>query len=370
VGALAAHRGLETYRVPRRLVGMQTEFGPVPPRFAPIFRDRDELATATSLGATLVAALEQSACQIVICSRKAAQSRWVNGEILTFKRQGKSHRIFSLVVDGEPGVQFRDTFIAEFDVPILEGVTESLGCLPDPGDLIVWDIMTIVSELYRSTDADGDGLADYVDTLTNVGCINPSGTEQVRLSLLPYNLEVSPDTYGPTILSANESVTTGNDAVFARLVQSLYDDLEFVRRERPAADLGLDLQHAGEQVAERQDQARQVHQRGIPAEAERDRRELPVVRLAADELPLLDTGDHADARHREPDRRTQDAGRRHSPRVRHAPAAFNAGERLLPRKGFRRQPADLPVSLAVVAGRSANGTRPGVSGVRRPWQVP
>jgi tetratricopeptide (TPR) repeat protein len=97
------HRALETYRVPKRLVGRPTEFGPVPERIAPVFRDRDELATATSLGQILTQALEQSACQLVICSRKAAKSRWVNEEIKTFKRLGRSHRIFALIVDGEPG---------------------------------------------------------------------------------------------------------------------------------------------------------------------------------------------------------------------------------------------------------------------------
>lgn len=97
------HRKLETYRLPRNLVGHPGAFGPVPARFAPVFRDRDELATATNLGATLVAALEQSACQIVICSPKAANSRWVNEEILTFKRLGREDRIFCLVVAGEPG---------------------------------------------------------------------------------------------------------------------------------------------------------------------------------------------------------------------------------------------------------------------------
>ncbi len=97
------HRALETYRLPKRLVGNETAFGPVPPRFTPVFRDREELASSTNLGATLVAALEQSACQIVICSPKAAQSRWVNEEILTFKRLGRENRIFCLVVDGEPG---------------------------------------------------------------------------------------------------------------------------------------------------------------------------------------------------------------------------------------------------------------------------
>ena len=97
------HRSLETYRMPRHLVGTESAFGPVPRRFTPVFRDREELATATSLGDTLLAALEQSACQIVICSPKAAQSKWVNEEILTFKRLGREDRIFCLIVAGEPG---------------------------------------------------------------------------------------------------------------------------------------------------------------------------------------------------------------------------------------------------------------------------
>lgn len=97
------HKALETYRVPKYLVGEETAFGPVPARIAPIFRDREELSTATSLGNTLTQALEDSASQIVICSPRAAASRWTNEEILTFKRLGRSDRIFCLIVDGEPG---------------------------------------------------------------------------------------------------------------------------------------------------------------------------------------------------------------------------------------------------------------------------
>jgi tetratricopeptide (TPR) repeat protein len=97
------HKSLETYRVPKRLVGKESPHGVVPPRFAPIFRDRDELATATNLGETLTRALQQSQFQIVICSMAAAKSRWVNEEILAFKRLGRESRIFCLLVDGEPG---------------------------------------------------------------------------------------------------------------------------------------------------------------------------------------------------------------------------------------------------------------------------
>jgi hypothetical protein len=96
--------------VPKRLVGRQTEFGPVPERLSPVFRDRDELATSTSLGDTLTRALQQSATQIVICSPAAAKSRWVNEEILAFKKLGREHRVFCLIVDGEPGDPSRECF--------------------------------------------------------------------------------------------------------------------------------------------------------------------------------------------------------------------------------------------------------------------
>ena len=96
------HRSLENYRVPKRLVGRDTAMGKVPARLAPVFRDREELASATDLGDKLSEALEASAVQIVICSKAAAQSHWVNEEIKAFKGLGRENRILSLIVDGEP----------------------------------------------------------------------------------------------------------------------------------------------------------------------------------------------------------------------------------------------------------------------------
>jgi len=149
-----------------------------------------------------------------------------------FRAQERNDFVFeAFFAVTEAGVRFRDTFTLELDVPVLEGVTESLGCVPDAGNLIAWDVTTTISEHYRTTDIDGDGDAEHVDMPTNVGCINPTKTQGTRLSLLPYNLETTPDTYGPTAQSVAKSVTVGNDAVFARLIQSLYGDLEFVRRE-------------------------------------------------------------------------------------------------------------------------------------------
>ncbi len=101
------HRALETYRLPRHVAGRETVFGPVPERLAPVFRDREELATATNLGETLTRALTESAALVVICSPAAARSRWVNEEILTFKRLGREDRIFCLIVAGEPGASVR-----------------------------------------------------------------------------------------------------------------------------------------------------------------------------------------------------------------------------------------------------------------------
>ncbi len=96
------HRTLEAYVVPRRLVGQTTAAGVIPRRLAPIFRDRDELASATDLDRKVNEALAQSANLIVICSPRSAASRWVDEEVLAFKRLGRGERIFCLIVDGEP----------------------------------------------------------------------------------------------------------------------------------------------------------------------------------------------------------------------------------------------------------------------------
>jgi eukaryotic-like serine/threonine-protein kinase len=96
------HRALESYRVPRRLVGETTEAGTAPARLSPIFRDREELPSASDLSQKINEALEQSANLIVICSPDAAKSRWVDAEVRAFKRMGRAERIFCLIVGGEP----------------------------------------------------------------------------------------------------------------------------------------------------------------------------------------------------------------------------------------------------------------------------
>lgn len=96
------HRSLETYRVPKRLVGGQSRNGPVPARVYPVFRDREELPVSSDLGTNIVDGLKQSRYLVVICSPNSAKSRWVNEEIRYFKALGREDRVLALIVDGEP----------------------------------------------------------------------------------------------------------------------------------------------------------------------------------------------------------------------------------------------------------------------------
>ena len=96
------HHALEAYRVPRRLVGSKGEFGIVPGKLTPVFRDRDELSSATDLSEKITNALKESESLVVVCSPASAQSTWVNEEIRLFRTLGRGDRIFCVIVDGDP----------------------------------------------------------------------------------------------------------------------------------------------------------------------------------------------------------------------------------------------------------------------------
>jgi hypothetical protein len=96
------HKSIETYRVPRKIVGRETAQGPISKRLFPVFRDREELPGASDLGGKLQDALTKSRSLIVICSPKSAVSKWVNEEVKTYKSFGHAGRVFCLITDGEP----------------------------------------------------------------------------------------------------------------------------------------------------------------------------------------------------------------------------------------------------------------------------
>ncbi len=101
------HKKLETYRVPRSLVGTPSREGEVPPRIMPIFRDRDELPTSSELGDNLQKSLQQSRYLIVICSPASAQSRWVEEEVRAFKKEKGRDRVIALIAAGVPNASDR-----------------------------------------------------------------------------------------------------------------------------------------------------------------------------------------------------------------------------------------------------------------------
>jgi hypothetical protein len=96
------HRALESYRLPRKLVGTSAGAGKVPARIRPVFRDRDELSSTSDLGETVKQALSDSENLIVVCSPDAAASFWVDEEIRQFASLGGEKQIFCVIVDGEP----------------------------------------------------------------------------------------------------------------------------------------------------------------------------------------------------------------------------------------------------------------------------
>ena len=96
------HDALENFRVPSSLAGRLTPQGIVPKRLTPIFRDRKELAASGDLGTEIREALAASRYLIVLCSPSAANSKWTNAEIDSFKRLRPDGYALAVIVDGEP----------------------------------------------------------------------------------------------------------------------------------------------------------------------------------------------------------------------------------------------------------------------------
>src|SRR5581483_2099444 len=92
---------IETYHTPRPLRARG-----IPPRLHRVFRDDDELAASTDLGARIDEALRSSRFLIVICSSRTPASRWVREEIERFLRMGRAANVLTLLIEGEPAISF------------------------------------------------------------------------------------------------------------------------------------------------------------------------------------------------------------------------------------------------------------------------
>lgn len=90
------------FPVPQGLVGRWSPYGLVPARLTRVFRDRRSLSGAPDLDDALARALDQSAALIVVCSPNAVSSKYINDEIIYFKKSGRADRVLAFIVDGDP----------------------------------------------------------------------------------------------------------------------------------------------------------------------------------------------------------------------------------------------------------------------------
>ncbi len=226
------HKALETYRVPRQLVGKESRDGKIPARLFPIFRDREELPVSADLGANINAALGESRYLIVICSPRAAQSRWVGEEIRTFKKLGREDRVLALIVDGEPN--------AGEGKP---GFTEADECFPAP-------------MRYRLA-IDGEISGERTEPIAADARANKDGRENAKLKLLAGLLGVNYDDLKQR--EQRRGVRRRAAAVvFALFVASLVAGVWFVQeaKKRQLASAAQAKEHAQTAQEARSDEAR------------------------------------------------------------------------------------------------------------------
>lgn len=94
-------RQIETYRLPTRIAGAKGF-----DHLKPVFRDRADLPSSANLSDSLQEAIAQSEALVVICSRRAAASRWVGQEIELFRQAHGDGRIFAIIADDAPPACF------------------------------------------------------------------------------------------------------------------------------------------------------------------------------------------------------------------------------------------------------------------------
>lgn len=89
---------LEYYRLPNQL---RKDNPDLPEYVRPVFRDMTDLEVG-ELSSQIHEALEQSHYLIVVCSPRAAQSKWVNDEVEYFISLGKQDKIIPYIIESIP----------------------------------------------------------------------------------------------------------------------------------------------------------------------------------------------------------------------------------------------------------------------------
>ena len=102
------HKRIENYKIPKSL---REKYPNLPKDLKrSLFRDEEELPTASVLGDNLKYALAHSKKLIVICSPHSVASLWVNEEIRYFKELHGEFSVLAIIKSGEPNASSNPNF--------------------------------------------------------------------------------------------------------------------------------------------------------------------------------------------------------------------------------------------------------------------
>lgn len=165
--------GLETYKLPTSLRRQAHLSIGKNGRLGTFFRDRDELPAAADLGDKITAALQVSEFLIVICSPAAANSPWVNKEIIEFKRLHGEDNILAVIIEGESNSSQKDKY--------KEGFPKALKYRIDPnGQLSSVLAEPLAADFRNQADGERLGRLKLISALTGIDLARLADRDQAR----------------------------------------------------------------------------------------------------------------------------------------------------------------------------------------------
>ncbi len=111
--AQSLHKTLEGYLLPKMKTFDPDTIVKRKNSLYPIFRDREELPTASDLSTMINDALESSRYLILLCSECSAESQWVNAEIQYFIDCGRADKILPVLLPGNDIVKSISSILRE-----------------------------------------------------------------------------------------------------------------------------------------------------------------------------------------------------------------------------------------------------------------
>ncbi len=219
------HQALETYEVPRDLVGSTNLRGTaIPTALYPVFRDEEELSADADLSQNIRRALDNTEVLIVLCSPRACASTFVAEEIRYFKELGKGDRILALIIDGEPNAD--DPAKAE------HGISPEMECFPQPLRFGVPQPQPATEE-EEAAEADSRKLPPAIDWSQR--------TEPLAADVRPQNRAGQGYTSAAAYRTALEKGRAHSASEIRRLEKAFAEQLDLARLKIVAGALGVPL---------------------------------------------------------------------------------------------------------------------------------